>query len=169
MRKSVSTELSAGLGHQRTRAGGDCRNGQSSPSSLKSWSFSRCLQSSRAEASAFVPWQQCTPINHQGRKGQGKCWMDSSCTANTLHLSLGANSGRGFCVYLLFQVLCKASFWLMWQPGGPFGCSVQGQPANRPKTENLCTKRLLLPRTIECDWNMKEFLVTLWGRERITC
>lgn len=85
-----------------------------------------------------------------------------------------ANSGSGFFVYLLFQVLCKASCSLMWQPGGPFGCSVQGwlcqgQPANRAKTENLCTKRLLLPRTIVYDWNIKEFLVTLWGRERIIC
>lgn len=128
------------------------------PAQQQSWGSSLC--SLPAMHPNYLPRQAGTgEMLNQG----------SSSTANTLHLSLGANSGRGFCVYLLFQVLCKAFCLLMWQPGGPCGCSVQGQPANRPKTENLCTKRLLLPRTIERDWNMKEFLVTLWGRERIIC
>lgn len=138
----------------------------------QSWSFCRCLHSSRAEAAAFVPHTAMHPSYPWQAGTEEMLNQDSSCTANILHLSLDANSGSGFFIYFLFQVLCKASCLFMWQPGGPFGCSAQcclywGQPANRSKTENLRTKRLLLPRTIEYGWNIKEFLVTVWGRERI--
>lgn len=87
----------------------------------------------------LLPAQQCTPITPPRQAGTEEMLnQGSSCTANTLHLSLDANSGSGFFVYLLLQVLCKASCLFMWQPGAPVGFSVQGwlywgQPANRSK------------------------------------
>lgn len=58
----------------------------------------------------LFPAQHCTTITPPRQEGTEEMLnQGSSCTVNTLHFSLDANSGGEFFVYLLFQVLHKAS------------------------------------------------------------
>ena len=132
-------------------------------------------QPSSTEISAFVT---CTAMHpHLAfRKGRDKlCSVseillnpDSSHTANPWHLSQDSNSHRGSFVYLLFQDLGKASssshdsLEVHLAALSRASCTKANQETDQ-KTENLCTKSVLWPRTIEYDWNIKEFLVTCLG------
>lgn len=127
------------------------------------------------------PAQQCTPFTLPGKAGtsftleQRHCWIKTPPIQSILCISLRMLIlVVDFFVYLLFQDLCKASSFshdsleVHRAALSRAGCTRANQETDQ-KTENLCTKSMLLPRTIEYDWNIKEFLVTVWGRERIIC
>lgn len=135
----------------------------------------RAAEPAELRLQPLLPAQQCTPITPPRQAGQRKCWIWTPPVQPTLWSSL--KTGILLVDFLFIccsrpyvkHLVCSCdSLEVHLAALSRAGCTRASQQTDQ-KTENLCTKRLLLPRTIEYDWNIKEFLVTVWGKERIIC